>query len=43
MASLYAMLDKLDLEALRAKRRLTVPFVRDVLNATVGTRSVRDS
>ena len=33
MASLYALLDKLDLEALRAKRRLTVPFVRDVLNA----------
>jgi DnaA family protein len=32
MASLYAMLDRLDLEALRAKRRLTVPFVRDVLN-----------
>ena len=33
MASLYALLDKLDLEALRAQRRLTVPFVRDVLNA----------
>ena len=33
MASLYALLDRLDLEALRAKRRLTVPFVRDVLNA----------
>ena len=33
MASLYALLDKLDLEALRAKRRLTIPFVRDVLNA----------
>ena len=31
MASLYAMLDRLDLEALRAKRRLTIPFVRDVL------------
>jgi DnaA family protein len=31
MASLYELLDKLDLEALRAKRRLTVPFVRDVL------------
>lgn len=31
MASLYALLDRLDLEALRAKRRLTVPFVRDIL------------
>jgi DnaA family protein len=31
MASLYELLDKLDLEALRAKRRLTVPFVREVL------------
>lgn len=31
MASLYELLDKLDLESLRAKRRLTVPFVRDVL------------
>lgn len=31
MASLYDLLDKLDLEALRAKRRLTIPFVRDVL------------
>ena len=30
-ASLYELLDKLDLEALRAKRRLTVPFVREVL------------
>ncbi len=32
MASLYAVLDKLDLEAMRAKRRLTIPFVRDVLS-----------
>jgi DnaA family protein len=32
MASLYEMLDRLDFEALRAKRRLTIPFVRDVLN-----------
>ncbi len=32
MASLYALLDRLDLEALRAQRRLTIPFVRDVLN-----------
>jgi DnaA family protein len=31
MASLYGLLDKLDLEALRAKRRLTIPFVKDVL------------
>jgi len=31
MASLYWLLDKLDLEALRAQRRLTIPFVRDVL------------
>ena len=33
MASLYDLLDRLDLEALRAKRRLTIPFVRDVLEA----------
>jgi DnaA-homolog protein len=31
MASLYGLLDTLDREALRAQRRLTVPFVRDVL------------
>lgn len=31
MASLYALLDQLDHAALRAQRRLTVPFVRDVL------------
>jgi len=31
MASLYELLDRLDLEALRAQRRLTVPFVREVL------------
>ena len=31
MASLYQLLDKLDLEALRAKRRLTIPFVSEVL------------
>jgi DnaA family protein len=34
MASLYELLDKLDLEALRAQRRLTIPFVRDVLRGT---------
>ena len=33
MASLYDVLDRLDGEALRAKRRLTIPFVRDVLEA----------
>lgn len=32
MRSLYHLLDTLDQEALRAKRRLTIPFVRDVLN-----------
>ena len=32
MASLYKLLDKLDDEALRAQRRLTIPFVRDVIN-----------
>ena len=31
MASLYALLDKLDLEALKAQRRLTIPFVKSVL------------
>ena len=31
MASLYELLDRLDLEALRAQRRLTIPFVREVL------------
>jgi DnaA family protein len=31
MASLYELLDKLDLEALRAQRRLTIPFVKEVL------------
>ena len=31
MASLYELLDKLDSEALRAQRRLTIPFVKDVL------------
>jgi DnaA family protein len=31
MASLYEVLDRLDKEALRAKRRLTIPFVREVL------------
>jgi len=32
MASLYDLLDQLDREALRAQRRLTIPFVKDVLD-----------
>lgn len=36
MASLYGLLDKLDMEALRAKRRLTIPFVRHVLQENGG-------
>jgi DnaA family protein len=31
MASLYRLLDRLDTEALQAQRRLTIPFVRNVL------------
>ena len=31
MSSLYGVLDRLDSEAMRAKRRLTIPFVREVL------------
>jgi DnaA family protein len=31
MGSLRALLDRLDREALRAQRRLTVPFVRGLL------------
>jgi DnaA family protein len=31
MRSLYQLLDKLDLEALRAQRRMTIPFVKSVL------------
>lgn len=34
MRSLYELLDRLDLEALRAQRRLTIPFVKSVLEAT---------
>lgn len=33
MASLYELLDALDKEALRAKRRLTIPFARSVIEA----------
>ena len=35
MASLYRLLDKLDAEALVAQRRLTIPFVRTVLQRLV--------
>ncbi len=31
MGSLYELLDRLDREALRAQRRLTIPFVKEVL------------
>lgn len=31
MRSLYELLDRLDLEALRAQRRMTIPFVRGVM------------
>ncbi len=31
MASLYALLDRLDAEAMIAQRRLTIPFVKEVL------------
>ncbi len=31
MRSLYRLLDRLDLAALRAQRKLTIPFVRDVI------------
>jgi DnaA family protein len=33
MASLYGVLDTLDAEALKAQRRLTIPFVREVFGA----------
>ena len=36
MASLYALLDKLDQEALKAQRRLTIPFVKTVLRSDDG-------
>jgi DnaA family protein len=36
MASLYELLDRLDDAALRAQRRLTIPFIRDVLSAKAG-------
>ena len=34
MASLYGLLDALDKEALRAQRRLTIPFVREVIRSS---------
>lgn len=34
MASLYDILDTLDAEALKAQRRLTIPFVKEVLAAS---------
>lgn len=34
MSSLYELLDKLDGESLKAQRRLTIPFVRDVMNVS---------
>jgi len=37
MASLYELLDRLDLASLRAQRRLTIPFVRDVLRLADGS------
>jgi DnaA family protein len=33
MASLYALLDQLDTAALEAKRRLTIPFVKETLGS----------
>ena len=35
MTTLYMLLDKLDREALKAKRRLTIPFVRGVLEGSM--------
>ena len=34
MASLYALLDRLDAEAMIAQRRLTIPFVKEVLGSS---------
>jgi DnaA family protein len=36
MGSLYAILDQLDAASLAAQRRLTVPFVREVLEKSTG-------
>lgn len=37
MSSLYGVLDKLDSEAMRAQRRLTIPFVREVLELSASS------
>lgn len=34
MSTLYGILDRLDAAALKAQRRLTIPFVKDVLSAS---------
>lgn len=34
MASLYALLDRLDTAALEAQRRLTIPFVKQIISST---------
>jgi len=36
LASLFAVLDELDLAALEAQRRLTVPFIRSALAQRIG-------
>jgi chromosomal replication initiation ATPase DnaA len=38
MHSLFGVLDRLDEASLVAQRRLTVPFLRDALEAGFGTR-----
>ncbi len=38
MRSLYELLDTLDEAALAAQRRLTIPFIREVLRSAAGTR-----
>ena len=37
LSSLFAVLDELDTAALTEQRRLTVPFIRDVLKRREGT------
>jgi DnaA-homolog protein len=38
MRSLYTLLDTLDAASLSAQRRLTVPFIREVLRSSAGLR-----
>ena len=38
MRTLYELLDTLDEAALAAQRRLTVPFIREVLRSVARTR-----